>query len=97
MYGLYALEAATLAAAKHFNLPIKKTHWDKIDRAHDINTKHGLPDVADLLQDLNTARKARAYGEDQGPEELGLDAEQVAISIEQFIEEVAKVVQSGTP
>ncbi|MCY3821609.1 MAG: hypothetical protein OXH52_20020 [Gammaproteobacteria bacterium] len=46
-------------------------------------TEHGLPDVSDLLRDLNDARKSVAYGDIELPE---LDPEDTAMEIETFIE-----------
>ena len=60
-----------------------RKHWEKADVAHELHRKHKLPDVSDLLRDLNEARKAAAYGDVPAP---SLDAEVVASRIEEFIE-----------
>lgn len=95
VYGLYALEAAVLAAALHFGEPIKKTHWDKVDLARRLHDRHALPDVADLLEDLNVARKAEAYGDEERPEDL--DAEQVHADVEALVEAVEKLLVGAPP
>jgi hypothetical protein len=60
MYGLYSIEAAVMAAARHLGRPLpKKTHWDKVSLAEWLRDEHGLPDVADLLGELNAGRKAQ--------------------------------------
>ena len=48
-----------------------------------------MPDVSDLLRDLNEARKANAYGDIPEP---SLDAEDVARRIEEFVEAVKAVL-----
>ena len=94
MYGLYALEAGVLAAAGHLGRPVKKTHWDKVSLAAWLRDNHGFPDVESLMTELNTARKAAAYGEDDVPEVL--DAQEVASRIEQFVDAVAKLLAEAT-
>ena len=58
LYGFYALEAAVEAAALHVELPARKAHWARVDAAQELHTKLGLPDVSDLLRDLNESRKS---------------------------------------
>ncbi len=77
VYGFYGLEAAVEAAARHVGIHTLKKHWEKVDSASESHQKHGLPDVTDVLRDLNDARKAAAYGDVDRPE---LDAEQLASS-----------------
>src|SRR5258706_11915257 len=62
IYGMYAVEAAILAAATHLGEPVQKTHWDKARFAKELAQKQGLPDASDLVADLNVGRKAAAYG-----------------------------------
>ena len=62
IYGLYCLEAAVEAAAAHVGLMTSKKHWEKADIAGELHKKHGLPDVGQLLRDLNDARKAAKPG-----------------------------------
>ena len=89
MYGLYCLENAVAAAAIHFGIPVTPNHWKKADIARDLHVKHKLPDVSDLLKDLNEARKANAYGDVPEP---SLNAENVAQRIEEFVEAVKAVL-----
>lgn len=92
LYGFYCLEAAVEAAALHFGLRISKKHWEKVDVATELHEKKGLPDITDLLCDLNDARKAAAYGDVERPD---LDAEDIASQIEQYVEAVAAHVAVG--
>jgi hypothetical protein len=69
-YGLYALEAAAVAAALHRGYPMKRTHWSKADAVRDLAAKEGLPDVSGLMRDLNEVRKAEAYGDIASPPSL---------------------------
>jgi hypothetical protein len=86
LYGFYCLEAAVEAAARKVGLATSKKHWEKADVAGILHSKHGLPDVEQLLRDLNDARKAAAYGDVEGPD---LDAEEIASQIETYVGAVA--------
>src|SRR2546427_8014212 len=88
IYGLYCLEAAVEAAATHVGLMTSKKHWEKADIAGELHKTHGLPDVGQLLRDLNDARKAAAYGDVPAP---SLDAEDVASEIELYVDAVAQL------
>jgi hypothetical protein len=79
LYGFYCLEAAVEAAAAHVGTRTSKKHWEKADVAEDLHKTHRLPDVGQLLNDLNDARKSAAYGDVPAPE---LNAEDVASEIE---------------
>ena len=89
LYGFYCLEAAVEAAALHLGFRTSRKHWQKLETAVVLHKDHGLPDVDQLLRDLNDARKAVAYGDVAAPE---LDAEQVAAAIELYINEVAELM-----
>ena len=92
LFGFYCLEAAVEAAALHVGLRTSKKHWEKVDLAADLHKKKGLPDITDLLRDLNDARKAAAYGDTDAPE---LDAEDIATDIENYVEALAKLLAKG--
>lgn len=85
LYGFYCLENAVTAAATHAKITLKKTHTAKVDAARRLTAQHGLPDVEDLLKDLNEARKSEVYGDTVAPE---LDAEDVATQIDRYVEAV---------
>lgn len=89
LYGFYCLEAAVEAAALHFGMYTSKKHWEKVDVAEDLRNTKGLPDISDLLCDLNEARKAAAYGDVDRPD---LNAEDIASQIEQYVDEVAALI-----
>ena len=93
IYGMYALEAAIRAAAVHLGETVNNTHWGKAAYAAELATKHGLPDVSDLVTHLNTGRKAAGYGDEDMPAGLG-DAEQLAIDIEVFVDAVGTFIGS---
>jgi len=94
LYGFYCLENAVTAAATHANITFKKTHAAKVDAARRLTAQHGLPNVEDLLKDLNEARKSEAYGDIASPE---LDAEDVASEIERYVEAVETFLKKETP
>jgi len=83
------LEAAVEAAALNVGLPTSKKHWEKADLAVQLHQNNGLPDVSQLLRDFNEGRKSAAYGDVEAPE---MDAEELASEIEEFVEEVAKLI-----
>ena len=89
-YGFYCLEAAVMAAATHLDWSVRRTHPAKAEAAERLSEELGLPDVADLLVDLNSARKAAAYGDVPFPE---LDAEEIAIQIEEFVDAVEQLME----
>jgi len=89
LYGFYCLENAVEAAAKHLGIRTSRNHWEKADLAGDLHKNHGLPDVEPLLRDLNEARKARAYGDVEAPD---LEAEEVAVLIEAYVEAVEELL-----
>ena len=90
IYGLYCLEAAVEAAALHVEIEITKQHWEKVNVAQELHTQHGLPDIYDLLNDLNVSRKAVAYGDVEAPE---LEEEDVVSQIERYVEAVEEFVE----
>ena len=89
LYGFYCLEAAVEAAALHYRLATSKKHWEKVDIASQLYEDKGLPEISELLRDLNDARKAAAYGDIEAPE---LDAERVASDIENYVDAVARTL-----
>jgi hypothetical protein len=90
LYGFYCLEAAVEAAAVSVGMKTSKKHWEKADVAGEIHRKHGLPDIEQLLRDLNDARKSAAYGDSPAPD---LNAAEVASEIERYVDAVADLVE----
>ena len=94
IYGFYCLEASVVAAALHIGLEFKKTHAEKAEVARKLFRSHSLPDVADFLRVLNDARKAMAYGDVEFPD---LNAQDVAIEIEDYVEAVSALLLGDEP
>lgn len=92
LYGFYCLEACVMAAASHFDMNVDRTHPAKRDAAEVLHDEHGLPDIIGLLETLNQARKAVAYGDVALPE---LDAEAVAAEIEHYVDAVERLLMEG--
>jgi hypothetical protein len=90
MYGLYALENAVVAVAEHVGVAWEKSHWNKVEVARKLHSQHGLPDIADLLTDLNDLRKSEAYGEPASHPEMS--AEDIALVIETYVEKAEEAV-----
>jgi uncharacterized protein YutE (UPF0331/DUF86 family) len=95
MYGLYCLEAAVDAALLTVDLPISRKHWEKADLAVKLHEIHGLPDVSQLLRDLNEGRKVLAY-DDIDIESSEISAEDLSSQIEEFVEEVDKFINTAS-
>lgn len=89
LYRFYCLEAAVVAAASHAGIDVRRTHVDKAAAAERLTTDHDLPDISGLLSDLNSARKAAAYGDADLPD---LDAEDVVSAIEAYVAAVEELV-----
>ena len=68
IYGLYCIEAAVEAAALYVQIRTTRRHWEKANVALELHKLHGLPDVSELLVDLNDSRKAVAYGDVEAPD-----------------------------
>ncbi|MGA2149147.1 MAG: hypothetical protein ABSH49_29770 [Bryobacteraceae bacterium] len=92
LYGFYCLEAAVEAAAARVGIATSRKHWEKVDVAGELHKKHGLPDIEQLLHDLNDARKSAAYGDVPTPD---LNAEDVASQIEAYVDSVAELIEGG--
>ena len=86
MFGLYCLEACVVAAVLHLGGPRPRNHQKKAQEAQRLSTAHGLPDVSDLLVDLNNMRKHEAYGDIVPPGNL--DPQDVAEAVENYFEAV---------
>jgi hypothetical protein len=89
LYGFYCLEAAVEAAALHFKIKTSTVHSQKVEVAQRLHHDRGLPDVTELLVDLNGSRKAAAYGDVDAPE---LDPEEVKSEIAAYVEAVEKLL-----
>lgn len=93
LYGFYCLEACVVAAALHLGLPpAKRTHPAKVEQARQLAAAHGLPDIDDLLVELNDRRKFEAYGDIELPEDEDGDAQDVAAEIRAYFEAVEAVL-----
>ena len=89
LYGFYCLEAAVMAAATHVGWATRGQHPDKARAALRLQQERGLPNIQDLLDDLNAGRKAVAYGDVDMP---SLDAETAAMRVEGFLDAVARLI-----
>ena len=89
-FGFYCLEAAIVAAAIYLNWSFKRTHPGKAEIADRLYEEKGFPDISGLLWDMNEARKSIAYGDIDFP---SLNAEDVAIEIEKYIQRVKKLIE----
>ncbi len=85
VFGFYCLECAVSAAAEHVGLTLTRSHPGKAKAADILAADHGLPPASDLLRDLNDARKAAGYGDEDMPE---LEPEGLAVKIEEYVQAV---------
>jgi hypothetical protein len=86
-------DLSVYAASMHVGLPTSRSHWKRVETAGELHDNWNLPDVSDLLRDLNDARKSHLYGDIPDP---GLDAEDVASRIEEYVNAVEQLF-TGTP
>ncbi len=89
--GLHRWLRSRAAALKSGETPIR-THWGKADQAKNLHKNHGLPNITDLLQDLNVMRKAMAYGDEEF-DESEYDAEDIARQVEDYYDKVSAFVK----
>ena len=86
VFSFYALENAVVAAADLEGVPWKRSHDSKVEVSDVLRDRLGLPDVADLLRDLNELRKSESYGEIRPP--LNRRAEDIVTEVEDYVLEV---------
>jgi hypothetical protein len=90
-YGLYCLEALVRAAQLHLGRTPSNKHWEKAKEAEHLHSDHNLPDIGELMRQLNTARKVHAYGDAEFEDDT-LDAHDVAALVEEYFEAVRKLI-----
>ena len=89
-YGFYCLEACVVAAVLHLGGQRPDNHRDKVDAARQLASTQGLPDVGDLLVDLNAMRSTRHTATPNLPRIW--TRTDVAISIDEFVESVRRLL-----
>lgn len=88
LYSFYALENAVVAAGDHEGIAWRRTHESKVEASSELHQRFGLPDVADLLRDLNELRKSESYGEIRPP--VSRSAEDIVSEVEEYVGEVER-------
>ena len=68
VYGFYALEAAVDAVCLYTGIDTARHHAARAIAAAALASSHGLPDVSELLRDLNEGRKHQSYGDVDAPD-----------------------------
>jgi len=91
-YGFYCLEAAVVAAAIHTESELVRSHQGKAEAAKELARKYKIPDVSELLGDLNEARKAYCYGGVEAPDHLA--AEEVSADLEALVSAVEQLLKT---
>jgi len=86
VFSFYALENAVVAAADLEGVSWKRSHDSKVEISEVLRDRLGLPDVADLLRDLNELRKSESYGEVKPPQSRS--AEDIVTEVEEYVLEV---------
>jgi hypothetical protein len=79
-----------MAAGAHVGMEVVRSHRGKADAAKQLARRHKLPDVSELLGDLNTSRKAYCYGGVEAPE---LDPDDLSGELEAFVDAVAELLE----
>ena len=94
-FAFYAYENGVVAVAEAKKIRWTKNHYEKADLAARLFRDGILSrDVEDRLTQLNTVRKDVAYGE-PGPELEQMDLEDLAIELEQFLDEVERIIDAA--
>lgn len=91
LYAFFALENAVVAAATHVGVPWKATHPDKVEAARILHSQQSLPEIAELLKELNELRKSESYGDISPPRSYS--AEEIATAVENYVEHVAQRIE----
>ena len=91
LYGFYCLEAAISAAAQHAGQRLQRNHPAKARMAEMLTSQNGLPDATHLLRNLDSARKAVAYGDTEFPE---MEAKDIAVQIEEYVASVREFLKT---
>jgi hypothetical protein len=86
VWSFWGLENAIMAAATHAGISSIKQHWAKAEAARKLAKQHGLPDVSELLRDLNDGRKSAAYGDTEEPDR---EPSEVLSAFEEYVDTVA--------
>ena len=89
-FGFYCLEACVVAATLHLERQRPRNHPDKAREARRLATEYNLPDIGDLLVDLNDMRKHEAYGDVDPPDDL--HAKEIATAIEEYVEAMREFI-----
>lgn len=93
IYGFYALEAAVDAACLHVGIEPKAHHLARANAAATLASSQGMPDVSELLRDLNEGRKHQGYGDVDAPD---LSAEETVAALEEYVKSVAALLAQRT-
>lgn len=95
-WAFYAYESAVVAAAEKEGISWEKSHPSKAKAAQTLHENGVLGmDVSSTLEELNQLRKDVAYGE--AGSDLGeVDLEDLAVHLEEFVEEVAHLIEGNT-
>lgn len=94
-FAFYAYENAVVALAELHGRRWTKNHYEKAELARQL-FQEGLisVDVSDRLREFNGLRKDVAYDE-PGNELAQLDLEGIAIDLENFVEEVSRMIEAA--
>ena len=94
-WAFYAYESAVVAAAEKEGMPWEKNHPSKAKAAETLHQNGILSiDVKSTLEELNELRKDVAYGE-AGSELEEVDLQDLAVHLEEFVEEVAQLIEGN--
>ncbi len=82
-----------VSAAAHLGWEIPRQHWTKVEVSERLEEELDFESIARLLADLNDLRKSEAYGDVPPPEDM--DAEDIAATVESYVESVAALFEDG--
>ncbi len=91
VWGFWSLENAVKAASIRAKIEVIKQHWSAGAAARKLAKSIALPNVSDLLSDLNQGRKAAAYGDTEEPD---LEPNHVLESLRDYLAKVSSYIKT---
>lgn len=90
IFGLYAVETAVVAAGAHVGISDEETHPGHVRLARKLHHGYDLPNIEEMLKDLQRNRLYEAYGKIQPSGRF--DAEDIATAVEAYVDAVGALI-----
>lgn len=90
IFGQYAMEVAASAAGAHVGISEAETHPGQVRLAQRLHDEHGLPDIQEMLRDLQRNRLHEAYGKLEPSGKF--DPQDIAVAVEEYVDAVTRFI-----